>query len=547
MLIPDAAILADETVLKADICIIGSGAAGLTLATEIMSKAYGKNIIVLESSLVNKEQDNPVPPQSALRGTEFPYLYATQKQPHRYEDPTVQRAYTGIWSKHPDDETKDFFLRGRIRCYGGTTNCWGGWTVPMAEGDFDRKDVNTLFKWPFARNDLNDVYRRAMKYCSLDQYDVWKYDDPTFWLDKTSTAIAPMPLLLGSKLQHAMFTVMYGDAWNWRYDGKLDFQKVWGPGLQAAPPQKVRLYRNATAVELEGDTWKGVTLVKRVKAFALVNGKPKAKPFYVMANQYVLAASCVENVRLIQTSKTISGAAGNAVGRYLITHPLLEGAATFTTGEMPPDGVVELFEREPTLKGGNERPKLFAALVPTIKTLIDNKIGNFRARVGFGGGPGNQGSVNLNWEQFPDFDNRISLSNVPDPVFYRKEPLIDYRQPQIDYELRYHGEFTRDRALDIVEQSLTALGYAKAGSFKRKTDSLILPGAHAMGATRISDNVADGVVDENCCLHGVRNLYAAGGSVFPTGGYANPTLTIIALAIRLADHLGSTTAPAAPE
>jgi choline dehydrogenase-like flavoprotein len=50
-----------------------------------------------------------------------------------------------------------------------------------------------------------------------------------------------------------------------------------------------------------------------------------------------------------------------------------------------------------------------------------------------------------------------------------------------------------------------------------------------------------GVVDENCRVHGVANLFVTGSSVFPTGGYANPTLTIVALAVRLADHLASVT------
>jgi choline dehydrogenase-like flavoprotein len=58
-----------------------------------------------------------------------------------------------------------------------------------------------------------------------------------------------------------------------------------------------------------------------------------------------------------------------------------------------------------------------------------------------------------------------------------------------------------------------------------------------MGATRMSTDAEHGVVDETCRMHGLRNLYIAGSSVFPTSGIANPTLTIIALAVRLSDHL----------
>jgi choline dehydrogenase-like flavoprotein len=58
-----------------------------------------------------------------------------------------------------------------------------------------------------------------------------------------------------------------------------------------------------------------------------------------------------------------------------------------------------------------------------------------------------------------------------------------------------------------------------------------------MGTTRMDADPKRGVVDENCRVHGVENLYVAGCSVFPTGGTFNPTFTIVALALRLADHL----------
>jgi choline dehydrogenase-like flavoprotein len=64
-------------------------------------------------------------------------------------------------------------------------------------------------------------------------------------------------------------------------------------------------------------------------------------------------------------------------------------------------------------------------------------------------------------------------------------------------------------------------------------------GSHHMGTTRMHDDPSRGVVDRNCKVHGIDNLYVTGGSVFPTSGAANPTLTIVALTLRLADHLKS--------
>jgi choline dehydrogenase-like flavoprotein len=67
--------------------------------------------------------------------------------------------------------------------------------------------------------------------------------------------------------------------------------------------------------------------------------------------------------------------------------------------------------------------------------------------------------------------------------------------------------------------------------------SCMTGGKHHIGTTRMHTDPAQGVVDADCRVHDLTNLFVAGSSVFPTGGYANPTLTIVALAVRLADHL----------
>jgi choline dehydrogenase-like flavoprotein len=75
----------------------------------------------------------------------------------------------------------------------------------------------------------------------------------------------------------------------------------------------------------------------------------------------------------------------------------------------------------------------------------------------------------------------------------------------------------------------------------------LVGGNHHMGTTRMADDASAGVVDRNCRIHGLDGLYVAGSSVFPTSGYANPTLTIIALALRLANHLRDHLAPNMPQ
>ncbi|HEY9819032.1 MAG TPA: GMC family oxidoreductase, partial [Candidatus Obscuribacterales bacterium] len=135
-------------------------------------------------------------------------------------------------------------------------------------------------------------------------------------------------------------------------------------------------------------------------------------------------------------------------------------------------------------------------------------------------------------EQEPDFSNRIILSSEHDQLGRLKAEL--------------HWQMS-DRMLQSVvrSQDLLARAIAQVGlgtlHLLRDLDNLpvfeSMGSHHHMGTTRMHPNPRQGVVDENCRVHGIDNLYIASSAVFPTGGYANPTLTIVALALRLADQI----------
>ena len=141
-------------------------------------------------------------------------------------------------------------------------------------------------------------------------------------------------------------------------------------------------------------------------------------------------------------------------------------------------------------------------------------------------------------EQVPNPDSRVTLGPDRDALGLN-EVRLDWRFTELDkYSLR--------RSLEVVgeEMGRAGLGRLKFHDWVLSDDLSSFPGSeswHHMGTTGMSADPRTGVVDGNCRVHDVSNLFIAGSSVFPTGGIANPTLTIVALALRLADHIKTLT------
>ena len=136
-------------------------------------------------------------------------------------------------------------------------------------------------------------------------------------------------------------------------------------------------------------------------------------------------------------------------------------------------------------------------------------------------------------EQAPDPDSRVTLSSETDQ--------LGQNQVKLDWRL---NEQDRQNIMQMHDVLAHELGRAGLGRLRLDFDgespewmSSLRGSYHHMGTTRIHVDPKQGVVDENCRVHGISNLFIAGSSVFPTVGHANPTLTIVALSLRLAEHL----------
>jgi choline dehydrogenase-like flavoprotein len=137
-------------------------------------------------------------------------------------------------------------------------------------------------------------------------------------------------------------------------------------------------------------------------------------------------------------------------------------------------------------------------------------------------------------EQAPDPDSRVVLGARSDRFGL---PLPDLHWPTRERDFRDARRTIERLAAGIADAGLGRIETLWDGG--RSRPEVVTGGWHHMGTTRMSDDPGSGVVDANGKVHGIRNLYAAGSSVFPTSGFANPTLPLVALAVRLADHLAA--------
>jgi choline dehydrogenase-like flavoprotein len=134
--------------------------------------------------------------------------------------------------------------------------------------------------------------------------------------------------------------------------------------------------------------------------------------------------------------------------------------------------------------------------------------------------------VSILCEQEPLSENRFELSKNEKDEFGDPLPRLWYRSSEFDKRTYQHAAENLNTSLALSLSLHVAMD-----------KNVYLGRHHLMGTTRMAEHDKDGVVDKNLKVFGSENIYALGGSVFPSGGAANPTLTIVALAMRLSGHL----------
>jgi choline dehydrogenase-like flavoprotein len=556
-LIIDANEVQAGQVLDADICIVGAGAAGIAIALQFEYRR--EKLIVLEAGGWKR-------------------------------DAATQALYEGsveAMSPHPP------LMRYRRRTFGGSTGIWGGRCVPFDQIDFEARPWMQQSGWPLRFTDLLPFYERASKLCETGGF--------AFSADEAFPRGMRAPL---AGFQGVHFT----DARIERFSCPTDFGRRYGGRLKQAANIEVMLHANVVKLcatmdgaridTVQAETLKGRHFQVRAGSVVLANGGLEAprlllasrdhhalgigngydqvgrhymthiagtigeivpsgpkKPFlgYDRTDDGVY---CRRRFALTEASQRALGV-GNFIGR--LHHPRLSDPAhrsgalsavylarpfiafeyasrLHAQGRLPAKGfsghlrnvVFDL----PGVAGFAwhwwRRRKLAVRKFPSL--VVHPRSGVY--------------SLDFHAEQAPNPDSRVSIMRERDRLGVPKIH-VDWRMCAAD--------------LRTVRLSLAALAedFSRSGCAVLRYDSSeILDavqrdgayGGHHIGTARMSVSPREGVVDATCRVHGMKNLYIAGSAVFPTSSQANPTLTIVAMALRLAALLAgkSVSASVAP-
>lgn len=490
MTIHDAQDLSDGTSIRADVCIVGAGPAGITLGLTL--KGHGISVVMLEG------------------GGELPR-------------PEIQALYAGANEGAP---YTDLDLT-RLRYLGGSTNHWEGYVRPLDASDLAEPLLASVGGWPFGYEELSDHYETASQVVEVN--DELDYSGER-WAQRVGAEVLPTDAsVMGTEVLLRSPPVRFGP----KYRDEL------------AESEDIALYLNANAVELATVDGR----VQHVRIAHLEGGEQT-----VGAQVFVLATGGIEVPRLLLSSLTDEGVAvGNRhdlVGRFFMEHPhfiriqlLCEDARAlaFYTEESLVDGqrvnpiltipsevrrargmgnvAVSLQHPEPTARDILEGDPVTHSVRALLRDATDRERPDHLR-------------VQLMAEQVPNARSRIRLSNHQRDALGLRRCILNWELHEVDYH-------TLRTAAELAAGQFAHAGVGRISSTTHggSTPYAFHGGHHHMGTARMSEDPARGVVDANGLVHDVENLYIASSATFPTVGFANPTLTIVAMALRLGQHL----------
>lgn len=514
----DARTLPNQHQIDADVCVIGAGAAGLAIASELAGRSV--RVALVESGGLDPDKDT----QDLNRGE------------------IVGQPYFPL-------------VTASLRLFGGTTNHWSAFVQQLQPIDFELRPWVQHSGWPIAYADLAPYYERAARFLHLPKRPF----DVSAW--REAGRYGPLPFH-EERVRTTMIQVMPAEA---RRLGTTQRATI-------RDASNIDTYVFANALELVPDPDRQRVIHVRL---ATLTGRR----FTAKAKHFIAAAGGLGNPRLLLLSSSVQteglGNEKDLVGRFFANH--LEapvGDLYLSDGSFDPG----LYLLRPQTAGQAMAALMLSAAAQRAENLLDAEfwirphpssqvsgrtpLESSLSRLGSLGvqryrsdlrrhiatviadvdhlGARPQLGVRLFRlgivaEQAPNPASRVTLGEDHDALGQRRLRL-DWRLSQLD-------SVSVQRSVHVLAREVGAAGLGRVRTiFPDMGFQAVSPlgSYHHMGTTRMHVDPRRGVVDQNCRLHGLPNLYVAGSSVFPTGGAVNPTLSIIALALRLSDHLRAT-------
>lgn len=507
-----------------DLCIVGAGVAGALIATAAMKK--GLKVAILEAGApfnFNNRLDQ-------LR--RFQIL-------HQERWPWERNERDAYGDSSSDSIGQPYALnRSRVKAVGGSTLHWGGRVNRLRESDFRTASLYGLgVDWPITYADLEPYYTRAEWALGVsgtpnktDPPRSGDYPMPGFpmgyaealWqptaerlglsLDLTAYAINSQPYAGRSQcLAYAQCSLCPSGA---RYSADFHIREAEASGF-------CTLFTETVARRIDMDNSGSVK--------AIHASKLDGQELEIRASNYIIAAHAVESARLLLLSNV--GNHSGQVGRNFMEHIYLYGGGYLTNEHGYPyrigfdrlesvyyyDGAERLDRGAIKLEFGTERDPLedMKPMRLSGRKLAQHDCERFGRWV----------FTEAETEQQPNPNSRITLDGEKTDLFGDPAPHVHLKFSDVDRR-------TQQRAREIIAYLLEARGCKDIA-----IDQDFYFSAHHMGTCRMSSDRDLGVVDSTSRVHGTKNLYVAGSSVFPTAGARQPTITIAALSLRLADHL----------
>jgi choline dehydrogenase-like flavoprotein len=556
-MIIDARELKDQESISCDVCIVGAGPAGIVLAFELAEA--GMDVVLLESG-----------------GTKF-------------EAATNDLNKGNVVDLQTHGPLEDY----RRRRLGGASTAWGGRCAPFDEIDFERRAYVPNSGWPFGKSEVDPFVARAQRYLNLgtSSYDTLEDLPPearerpmipqmvSEILNVTSKYLFSPPIDFGARFGKELTASQRVRVY--LYANCLDLA-VRSDGTQvqhieAATINGNQMFLSAKQYVLASGGLEVTRLMlasNRVHRNGIGNEHDLLGRYYMchvtnhldiefasgdIVWDYEKTIDGVFCQRTLSINQTTQRKLGLFNHRARIEHPAIEdpghGNGVLSTAFL----VKWLMRAGPIVRhlsptfGILSRgvvdvatPERSKAARRNLRAHAANVLFDFPAVIGFCRrwmkerilserklpsialfNKAKQYTLRIDAEQVPNPQSRVTLGNDLD-LFKQRRLAVDWRFTDADI---LNLAFTAE----TIGEALADSGAARVKSIRAL--DVKATGGHHIGTTRMAESASEGVVDPNCRVHGISNLFIASSSVFPTCSYANPTLMIVALAIRLSEHL----------